>query len=107
MTPTSKRATALTSPRRQRGPSLTRLLPGESAEDYWDGNPQGSRPRYVTNLLSDPANAFFISVPIPADSELYGRFAGSAIDAAGHRPGPVLAYCRKSSAGNRNAFEVR
>src|SRR5437016_5946404 len=59
---------------------FTRLLPGESAEDYWDGNPQGSRPRYVTNLLSDPANAFYISVPIPGDSEPYGRFAGGAID---------------------------
>ena len=59
---------------------FARLLPGESAEDYWNGNPDGSRTRYVTNLLSDPAHAFDISVSIPADSELYGRFAGTAID---------------------------
>jgi predicted dienelactone hydrolase len=59
---------------------FTRVGAGESAEDYWDGNPEGSRPRYVTNLLSDPAHAFDISVPIPGDSELYARFAGSAID---------------------------
>ncbi|HYT96428.1 MAG TPA: hypothetical protein VEO36_03835 [Casimicrobiaceae bacterium] len=59
---------------------FTRLLPGESVEPYWNGIPDGNRPRYVTNLLSDPARAFYISVPIPADSELYGRFAGAAID---------------------------
>ena len=59
---------------------FARLLPGESASDYWNGNPDGSRQRYVTNLLSDPAHAFDISVSVPADSELYGRFAGTAID---------------------------
>src|SRR5947207_7999003 len=52
---------------------FTRLLPGESAEAYWDGIPDGNRPRYVTNLLSDPAHAYSISVPIPADAELYRR----------------------------------
>ena len=36
MTPTSKRATALTSPRRQRGPSLTRLLPGQADQSGSD-----------------------------------------------------------------------
>ena len=59
---------------------FARLLPGESAQDYWNGNPDGSRPRYVSDLLSDPAHAFDISVSIPADSELYGQFAGTTID---------------------------
>ena len=59
---------------------FARLLPGESAEDYWNGNPDGSRPRYVRDLLSDPAHAFDIAVSIPADSELYGQFAGTTID---------------------------
>ena len=59
---------------------FARLMPGESAEDYWDGNPDGSRPRYVTDLLSDPAHTFDVSVSIPADSELYGSFAGTTIE---------------------------
>ena len=59
---------------------FTRVQASESAADYWNGNPAGGRSRYVSDLLSDPAHTFVISVPIPADSDLYGRFAGASID---------------------------
>ncbi|HEY3180201.1 MAG TPA: hypothetical protein VGL25_15130 [Casimicrobiaceae bacterium] len=72
---------------------FSRVGVGESAVNYWNGNPDGSRPRYVTNLLSDPGNAFYISVPIPADLELYGRFAGAAIDV-------VSLICYPTASGN-------
>src|SRR5438046_5241179 len=59
---------------------FTRVQASESAADYWNGNPASGRSRYVTDLLSDPAHTFVISVPIPADSDLYGRFAGASLD---------------------------
>jgi len=59
---------------------FSRLGPGESAQDYWEGSPNGNQPRYVINLLSDLDHAFYLSVPIPPDPELYGKYAGAAID---------------------------
>jgi len=58
----------------------SRLAPGESAQDYWEGSPNGNQPRYVINLLSDLDHAFYLSVPIHSDPELYGKYAGAAID---------------------------
>src|SRR5438105_13719358 len=58
---------------------FTRVAAGESAQDYWNGNPSGSRQRYVSNLLSDSANSFDIQVAIPADWDLYGRYADALI----------------------------
>ena len=59
---------------------FSRLLPGELSPDYWEGTPDGGRQRYVTNLLAEPSNVFEQSVAVPGDSELYGKFAGAAID---------------------------
>ena len=59
---------------------FSRVAGGETAADYWDGNPSGTRPRYVTNLLADPSHSLVVSVQVPSDSELYGRFAGSSVD---------------------------
>jgi hypothetical protein len=59
---------------------FSRVMPSESAQDYWDGNPDGNRARYVTSLLSDPGRSFVISIAIPPDSDLYGRYAGDGID---------------------------
>jgi predicted dienelactone hydrolase len=72
---------------------FTRLAPGESAQDYWEGVPDGSRSRYVTSLLSEPAYVFDLSVAVPGDSELYGKFAGNAVDT-------VTLVCYPTSAGN-------
>src|SRR5436309_2161058 len=72
---------------------FTRVGAGESAQDYWNGSPSGSRQRYVSNLLSDSTNSFDIPVAIPADSDLYGRFAGAAIEV-------VALICYPTTANN-------
>ncbi len=38
------------------------MQPGESAQNYWEGYPDGSRERYVTQLLADPADALVVNV---------------------------------------------
>src|SRR5438309_7052753 len=50
---------------------LSRLLPGESAKNYWEGVPVDGRERYVTQLLSDPSDALVIDVSVPDDRELF------------------------------------
>jgi len=59
---------------------FSRVLPGESAEQYWQGFPTGNQPRYVVNLMTERDRAFYLSVMIPRDDDLYGKYAGSAID---------------------------
>ena len=49
----------------------------EEAQDYWEGTPSASdTPRYVTDLLVDPANTLSVIVTAPNDNNLYGSFAG-------------------------------
>jgi predicted dienelactone hydrolase len=50
---------------------FSRVLPGESAQQYWQGFPSGGSERYVSQLLSDPADALQVAVPIPDDRELF------------------------------------
>jgi predicted dienelactone hydrolase len=59
---------------------FARLRPGEDVQAYWEGvaRDDGS-PRYITDLLSDPANTLMTSVTAPADSEVYGSFAGQTL----------------------------
>jgi predicted dienelactone hydrolase len=59
---------------------FSRLRSGEDAQDYWEGFPRddGSG-RYVTDLISDPANSLFVNVDVPNDSGLYGDFAGKRL----------------------------
>ena len=78
---------------------FSRIMPGESAQDYWEGNPDGNRPRYVTSLLSDPGRSFVTTVAIPDDSELYGRYAGDGIDV-------VTIVCYPTRADNPRADYV-
>jgi len=59
---------------------FSRVGSGESASDYWNGSTVAGRSRYLSDLLVDPSRAFAISVQVPGDSDLYGRFAGSALD---------------------------
>ncbi len=54
---------------------FTRLKSGESAVDYWEGTPDGSRERYVTQLLVDPVDAIVLNVNVPDDRELYNSHA--------------------------------
>ena len=50
---------------------FTRLQPGESAQQYWEGFPAAGRERYVDQLLLDPAHALRIDLSVPNDRELY------------------------------------
>jgi predicted dienelactone hydrolase len=59
---------------------FSRVVPGEDVTKYWEGFPSaGGAPRYVTDLLTDPVNAFSVTVTAPNDSNLYGSFAGKPI----------------------------
>ena len=75
---------------------FSRLAPGESAQDYWEGNPDGNRPRYAINLLSELDHSFYLSVAIPPDNVLYGRYSGVGIDV-------VTIVCYPTSADNPRA----
>jgi len=53
---------------------------GEQAQAYWEGKPAADgTPRYVADLLTDPANALSITVNAPNDANLYGSFAGKSV----------------------------
>lgn len=49
---------------------FTRLRSGESAADYWEGNPLVDGSHYVTDLLVSPANALTYRVKVPTTSEI-------------------------------------
>jgi Repeat of unknown function (DUF5648) len=55
---------------------FSRVAPGESAQDYWEGTPNGSTPRYVFRLLADPGNSMLLLLQVPDDGELYGSYVG-------------------------------
>ena len=58
---------------------FTRLGTGESPEVYWEGQPRDDgSPRYVTDLLVAPADAFARMVPIPDQRDLFGRYRGGS-----------------------------
>jgi predicted dienelactone hydrolase len=61
---------------------FSRVLPGESAQNYWEGYPDGSRERYVTQLLADPADALVVDVTVPDDRELYVNRATQTVEFA-------------------------
>src|SRR6516165_3126378 len=50
-----------------------RLLPGEDVQNYWEGDPRADgMPRYITDLLSDPANTLSVVVNAPNNGDIYG-----------------------------------
>ncbi len=55
---------------------FTRVPSGDSAQDYWEGNPAGSTQRYITDLLSEPSNTLTVDLAVPNDGGLYGPYAG-------------------------------
>jgi predicted dienelactone hydrolase len=59
---------------------FSRVAAGEDVTSYWDGLPDNGRPRYVTDLLADPANTLIATVTAPQDSNLYGDFAGQQVE---------------------------
>lgn len=72
---------------------FSRLQPGESAQNYWEGYPDGGRERYVTQLLSDPADALVVNVTVPDDRELYTNRATQQVPFA-------LLVCYPTTADN-------
>ncbi len=56
---------------------FSRITAGASVEDYWEGSPNGDAGRYVTDLLIDPSHSFVFQLPIPGDSNLFSKYAGS------------------------------
>jgi predicted dienelactone hydrolase len=60
---------------------FSRVAPaGASAQDYWEGKPAGDgTPRYLGDLLSEPANVLSVTVNAPVDSNRFGSFAGRPI----------------------------
>jgi predicted dienelactone hydrolase len=71
-----------------------RVATAEEAEAYWEGSPSpAGAPRYVTDLLADPANTLSVTVTAPNDPTLYGSFAGKQV-------GSVLLACYPTVADN-------
>ena len=59
---------------------FSRVGSGESASDYWEGIPRSNGgSRYVTDLLSEPANTLAVTVTAPSDGSLFSSFAGRTI----------------------------
>ncbi len=77
---------------------FSRLRAGESAPDYWEGNPLSDGSHYVTELLVSPANALTYSVAVPTVSQL---------DVFEKQGGKQLAYaaiaCYPTTAANSRA----
>ena len=56
------------------------LMPAAgNLSDYWEGVPFDGRPHYVSELLTEPADAVQYSVALPNDSELYAGFSGRSV----------------------------
>ena len=53
--------------------------PSGSLTDYWEGIPFDGQPHYVTDLLTEPADAITYQVALPDDRELYSDYAGHSV----------------------------
>ena len=72
---------------------FARVPIGDSAQDYWEGKTAGSRHRYITDLLADPANTVTVNLAIPNDGGLYGQYATQTFPY-------VVLVCYPTSNGN-------
>jgi len=72
---------------------FTRVPSGDSAQDYWEGNPAGSTHRYITELLADPAHTVTVNLAVPNDGGLYGSYANQSFPY-------VMLVCYPTSAAN-------
>jgi hypothetical protein len=74
-----------------------RVAPGAGVQDYWRGRPApDGTPRYVSDLLTEPADTLSVTVDAPSDSRLFGTFAGRAV-------GFVVLVCYPTAADNTRA----
>lgn len=72
---------------------FTRLQPGETAQQYWQGFPTGGQERYIDQLLVDPAHALRFDLSVPDDRELF-------VDRGNTRVAYDLLVCYPTSASN-------
>jgi predicted dienelactone hydrolase len=72
---------------------FSRLFAGETAQNYWEGVPDGSRQRYVTQLFVDPVDALTVNVNVPDDRELFVNHATQQVPTA-------LLVCYPTAASN-------
>jgi predicted dienelactone hydrolase len=80
---------------------FTRLRSGESAPDYWEGNPLIDGSKYVTDLLVSPNDALTYKVTVPAKSEIdvFERHGGQQLQYAAY-------VCYPTTAANARADYV-
>ncbi len=72
---------------------FSRVPAGDSAQDYWEGKPAGRTPRYITDLLADPANTLTVSLVVPNDRGLFGPYVNQTFP-------HVVLVCYPTSAAN-------
>jgi len=75
---------------------FSRVSAGETAQNYWEGVPDGSRERYVTQLFVDPADVLTANISVPDDPELF-------VDRAGQQVPNALLVCYPTTASNPRA----
>ena len=66
-----------------------RIAAGASATEYWEG----TRSRYATDILAEPAATVTLSVPTPDDPTLFGSYRGQPV-------GYAALVCYPTSAAN-------
>ena len=73
---------------------FSRLLPGEDAGFYWDGELRNDgTPRSPADLLTDRANTPAVTVNVPNNRDLFSAFAGRSLSY-------VVVICHPTSSSN-------
>ena len=72
---------------------FTRVPAGDSVQDFWEGKPKGNTPRYITDLVADPANTLTVNLVVPNDGGLFGQYVNQTFP-------HVILVCYPTSAAN-------
>lgn len=76
---------------------FSRVKPGETAQEYWEGIPaDNGHERYVTDLLSEPGSTPTMPVTFPDNDEVFGDQAGKTL-------GLALVICYPTTVDNARA----
>src|SRR5258708_14210946 len=57
----------------------SRIPPGASASDYWEGRPVNGQHHYITQILPNPQPLVRFAAPVPADRSLSLRHARGTV----------------------------
>ncbi|HET9472093.1 MAG TPA: hypothetical protein VFO24_13395, partial [Usitatibacter sp.] len=58
---------------------VSRIAPGASPSDYWEGRPVNGVDHYVTDILSHPETALVYDAPVPDQRSIYPGHAGDNV----------------------------